>query len=86
MTTETQHSGNKYIRKVVDRDGNVCYIDVYDVLLGFDVRDPALQHAIKKLLCTGLWGHKDSVTDKQESIDAIRRSIQLETVRKNTDE
>ena len=34
-------------------------VDVYRVLELFDVSSPAIQHAVKKLLCAGGRGHKD---------------------------
>lgn len=48
-------------------------IDVYRVLQIFGVSDPALQHAIKKLLVAGGRGHKDAAKDVDEAIVALRR-------------
>ena len=68
-------SGSKYLRKVtLTEDGR---IDVYAVLLAFDVTCPARQHAIKKLLCSGLRGKGDVLQDLREAQDAITRSAQL---------
>lgn len=53
-------------------------VDVYDVLLAFDVRCPARQHAIKKLLMPGLRGHKSVVGDLEESVESVYRAIDLE--------
>ena len=36
-------------------------VDVYDVLMAFNVTNPATQHAIKKLLMPGNRGHKDKL-------------------------
>ena len=44
-----------YFKNVRHLDG----IDVYRVLELFNVTDPCLQHAIKKLLCAGGRGAKD---------------------------
>ena len=52
-------------------------IDVYDVLLGFGVTCPAMQHAIKKALMPGLRGVKSPEQDKREAINSIERSIEL---------
>lgn len=52
-------------------------IDVYDVLKSFDVRCPATQHAIKKLLKTGKRGYKDAQQDLTEAIESINRAKQL---------
>jgi len=64
---------NKYIRSCKGVD-----MDVYDVLIAFDVTCPAMAHAIKKMLCSGLRGYKDTVQDKEEAIASIKRSIELE--------
>lgn len=49
------------------------HIDVYRVLQLFEVTDPCLQHAVKKLLCSGNRGHKDAAKDVQEAIDSLKR-------------
>jgi len=69
---------SKYNRKIRDKNGAEITVDVYDVLVAFDVKCPAMQHAIKKMLCSGLRGHKDSTQDKEEAISSINRSIELE--------
>ena len=64
---------NKYVR--------ICKglpVDVYDVLQAFSVTNPATQHAIKKLLCAGLRGHKDKMQDLTEALKSIERAIELE--------
>lgn len=68
---------NKQIRNEV--------IDVYDILVAFDVTCPATAHAIKKLLMPGARGAKDQVTDLKEAIASIERAIELteETVDAN---
>ena len=53
-------------------------IDVYDVLKLWDVRNPALQHLIKKALQAGDRGHKDTETDLQDIIDSAVRAKELE--------
>ncbi len=54
------------------------WIDVYDVLKAFDVRNPATAHAIKKLLAPGKRGVKSIDTDLSEAIQSIERARQLE--------
>lgn len=50
------------------------FIDVYRVLRLFNVADPCLQHAIKKLLVAGgRGGGKDIRQDIQEAIDTLVR-------------
>lgn len=75
---------NKYIRKVASLTGprQTVDVDVYSVLVAFGVTCPATAHAAKKLLCSGLRGHKDRVTDLSEAITAIQRAIELEYDRK----
>lgn len=48
-------------------------IDVYRVLRLFEVNDPCLQHAIKKLLCAGYRGSKSFDQDVKEAIDTLER-------------
>ena len=77
---EIKHKYLKQIKgKVVPDDELILYVDVYDVLKAFDVVCPAMQHAIKKMLCSGQRGVKDSMRDKREAIDSINRSIELES-------
>jgi hypothetical protein len=64
---------NKYVRIIKGVD-----MDVYDVLKGFNVTCPAMQHAIKKMLCSGLRGYKGTSQDKEEAIASIKRSIELD--------
>lgn len=49
------------------------YIDVYRVLDLFEVTNPSIQHAIKKLLVAGGRGTKDTNKDIQEAIDSLIR-------------
>lgn len=48
-------------------------VDVYRVLEIFNVTDPCLQHAVKKLLVAGGRGHKDIHKDIQDVIDTCTR-------------
>lgn len=68
---------SKYERKIIGIDGTVTTIDVYRVLDAFGVYDPATQHAVKKMLCTGLRGHKDYLTDLNDSIDSLQKAKEL---------
>jgi hypothetical protein len=50
------------------------HVDVYRVLELFDVVNPCIQHAIKKLLVAGgRGGGKDITRDIQEAIDTLQR-------------
>lgn len=53
-------------------------IDVYDVLVAFNVTNPALQHLVKKALCAGLRGHKDKEQDLLEIMESASRAVELE--------
>ncbi len=68
-------SGKKYLRQVQGAKSG-C-VDIYAVLLTPDVRCPARQHAIKKLLCAGTRGKASEVQDLEEARDAITRAIEL---------
>lgn len=53
---------------------HLAVVDVYRVLEMFNVTDPALQHAVKKLLVAGGRGAgKDIGQDVQEAIDSLLR-------------
>jgi hypothetical protein len=68
-------SGSKYLREVPCMiEGK---IDVYAVLDAFKVTCPARQHAIKKLLCSGIRGKGSVLQDLKEARDAITRAIQM---------
>lgn len=59
-------------------------VDVYAVLEAFDVRCPAVQHAVKKLLCAGLRDKGSRIQDISESIDALYRAVEMERDRQRT--
>ena len=64
---------NKYHREI--KPG--IFVDVYDVLVAFNVTCPAIGHALKKLLAPGKRVAKDRATDLNESIQSIKRAIEL---------
>lgn len=55
-------------------------IDVYDILVAYEVVNPAIQHAVKKLLKAGQRGYKDKSQDYDEAIQSINRAKELEEV------
>ena len=74
--------GSKYHRTITqtlpgDTHGLSVTVDVYDVLRAFGVDCPALQHAVKKLLCAGLRGSKTAEQDIEEAANSCRRAIEL---------
>ena len=64
---------NKYQRHV-----NSTTIDVYDVLVAFEVNNPATAHAVKKLLASGQRGYKNVIQDLEEAVQSIKRAIDIE--------
>lgn len=48
-------------------------VDVYRVLLIFNVTHPCIQHAVKKLLAAGQRGTKDADKDIAEAIESLQR-------------
>lgn len=52
-------------------------VDVYRVLALFGVTDPCIQHAVKKLLCAGQRGVKDSSKDIREAVDTLERCLDM---------
>jgi hypothetical protein len=67
------NSLNKYQRQVKS-----TVIDVYDVLVAFEVNNPATAHAVKKLLASGQRGYKDVIQDLKEAVQSIERAIEIE--------
>jgi oligoribonuclease (3'-5' exoribonuclease) len=60
---------NPYKKSVV----GLNEIDVYRVLDLFEVKDHAIGHAIKKLLCAGKRGAKGDYQDVDEAIKSLKR-------------
>lgn len=61
---------NHYFKDV----SNLSHVDVYRVLALFNVTDPCIQHAVKKLLVAGGRGAgKDIHKDIAEAIDTLQR-------------
>jgi len=80
QSQQSNHGRTKYDRLVCPKytsDTGGVYIDVYDVILAFNVTCPARQHAIKKLLCAGLRGKGDVIQDLEETKVAIDRAIHI---------
>lgn len=65
---------NKYAKPIPK---GLTSLDVYDVLILFQVTDPAIQHAVKKLLACGQRGHKSQLEDLQEARQSIDRAIEI---------
>lgn len=72
------HEGKKYLREITDViTGLRAQVDVYAVLVAFNVTCPATAHAIKKLLCAGLRGKGDKRTDLEGALAAVQRALEL---------
>lgn len=71
---ELEANKNNYQREI--KSG--VFVDVYDVLKAFNVVNPAMAHAIKKMLAPGQRGAKDTIQDMKEAIQSIERAIELE--------
>lgn len=73
---------SKYNRTITGKNasGEAVYIsvDVYDVLNAWEVKNPALQHLLKKTLQAGKRGHKDLAEDLNDIIDSAIRARELE--------
>jgi len=65
---------NKYQRYIQGVGDYTVVVDVYDVLRAFEVHDPAVAHAVKKLLCPGSRGVKDREQDIKEAVEALGRA------------
>ena len=71
--SEQKH--NHYFKDVT----HLKTIDVYRVLDLFGVSNPCIQHAVKKLLCSGQRGVKDTRQDVQEAITSLVRYLEMQT-------
>ena len=73
---------NKYSRKIktisLGNADHAIYADVYDVLTAFEVVNPAMAHAVKKMLAPGQRGAKGTIQDMREAVESIERAIELE--------
>jgi hypothetical protein len=53
------------------------FVDLYDVLVAFDVTNPAAAHAVKKIMCSGKRGVKSKAQDLIEARQALDRAIEM---------
>ena len=82
------HEGKKYLRKICEPapSNDTCLVDVYAVLEAFEVRCPACQHAIKKLLCAGLRDKGKVLDDLVGALAAVNRAVEMERCRQRDSE
>jgi len=81
VLVKSEVGAEQYQREIVSFDvaGTtvVVMVDVYDVLKAFRVTDPAVAHAVKKLLAAGQRGGKDEIQDLTEARQSIDRALEL---------
>ena len=54
-------------------------LDIYRILKLYEVNDPCLQHAIKKLLCAGKrGGGKNFLQDVNEAMQSLQRFLEMQ--------
>ena len=53
-------------------------LDIYRILKLYEVSDPCLQHAIKKMLCAGKRGVKNQIQDINEAILSLKRFLEMQ--------
>lgn len=53
-------------------------LDIYRILFLYEVNNPCLQHAIKKLLCAGKRGVKNQIQDINEAILSLQRFLEMQ--------
>lgn len=63
-----------YYKKI---PSGVEYVDVYRVLELFQVHNPSIAHAVKKLLVAGGRGHKNIEKDIKEAIVSLNRWVEM---------
>ena len=73
VADQSERTYPHYFKDVSDVDA----IDLYHVARLYDIADPALFHAFKKIACAGKRGAKDQAQDVQEAIDALKRWQEL---------
>lgn len=74
VESKQEKDGNKYHREIIGFCGTMVEVDVYRVLDAFKTESPAIDHAVKKMLCTGIRGHKDYLTDIDNAIESLQEA------------
>ena len=75
MTANEQPKYGHYFKDV----SHLKKIDVYRVIDLWEITDPALQHALKKILAAGKRGAKNQMQDVAEAIDSLVRFQDMQT-------
>lgn len=74
MTANVQSKYGHYFKDV----SHLKKIDVYRVIDLWEITDPALQHALKKVLAAGKRGAKNQMQDVSEAIDSLVRFLDMQ--------
>ena len=53
-------------------------LDIYRILSLYNVTNPCLSHAIKKLLCAGKRGVKNQTQDINEAVQSLQRFLEMQ--------
>ena len=69
--------GNKYHREIIGFCGTKVEVDIYRVLDAYKTGSASLDHAAKKILCAGIRGHKDFITDIDNAIESLQEAKAL---------
>lgn len=77
LPSKTFNDGDKYERTIFGLCGKSVQVDVYRVLDAYPTNDAAVDHMIKKMLCAGLRGHKDKITDYENAIESMQKALVL---------
>lgn len=67
-----EKDGDKYHRTIYGLCGTPVKVDVYRVSDAFPTGSSSIDHAVKKMLCAGLRGHKDKLTDIDNAIESLQ--------------
>ena len=80
MTANEQPKYGHYFKDV----SHLKKIDVYRVIDLWEITDPALQHALKKVLAAGKRGAKNQLQDVTEAIDSLVRFQDMQSENNST--
>ena len=69
--------GSKYHREIIGFCGTKVEVDIYRVLDAYQTGSAALDHAAKKVLCAGIRGHKNFITDIDNAIESLQEAKAL---------
>jgi len=73
---EHKNNADKYVRTIHDKyTGEPAAVDVYEVILAWEVTDPGCQQALKKILQPGDRNRGTAVEDIEGAIVALQRSL-----------